>query len=438
MSSPGYSIELSGWVLGRRCPAVAIEVVYEGMNLWRVPLTVKRPDVMAAFDGAENAEVCGFSTAISALKLDLEFELTVRVILQDKVRVAIAKIRGKRSPLHSEFHPRLHPLMVTTLGRTGSTWLMRLLTFHPQIVAFRPFQYEPRVATYWIDVLRMLSEPASYVQQIVPTSDLSDRWWLGGNTASRIKDPGAHEWMAADNIEQLAAVCQSRVEAFYEEVARLGGYQSPRYFAEKYLPNRLTPSLMWELYPQAREVFLVRDFRDMLASIIAFNKKRGFQGFGRERARTDAEYVLQLRTSVMSLLKSWSGRADRAHLLRYEDLINHPISSLRGLLRYLDLDSGEATIESMLDAASDELPEMQKHRTSSDARKSMGRWREDLDGDLITNCQEAFGVALDRFGYDGSASGADPDAEAGRAEPIRVGEPGATQSGLGTNTGGLP
>ena len=46
-----------------------------------------------------------------------------------------------------------------------------------------------------------------------------------------------------------------------------------------------------ELYPDSREVFLVRDFRDMVSSILAFNAKRGARGFGRAAAETDAGYV---------------------------------------------------------------------------------------------------------------------------------------------------
>ena len=42
---------------------------------------------------------------------------------------------------------------------------------------------------------------------------------------------------------------------------------------------------MWELYPRAREVILVRDFRDMVSSMFAFNAKRGFQGFRRGSVR---------------------------------------------------------------------------------------------------------------------------------------------------------
>ena len=41
---------------------------------------------------------------------------------------------------------------------------------------------------------------------------------------------------------------------------------------------------MRELYPAARELFLVRDFRDMIASMQAYNARKGFGDFGRETA----------------------------------------------------------------------------------------------------------------------------------------------------------
>ena len=47
-------------------------------------------------------------------------------------------------------------------------------------------------------------------------------------------------------------------------------------------PNYL-PVLIRELYPRAKEIFLVRDFRDMARSIMAFDAKRGYAGFGRAR-----------------------------------------------------------------------------------------------------------------------------------------------------------
>jgi hypothetical protein len=44
-------------------------------------------------------------------------------------------------------------------------------------------------------------------------------------------------------------------------------------------------------------------------------------------------------------------------------------------------------------------PETERHSTSPDAEASIGRWRRDLDPELQRACHEAFGEALEVFGY---------------------------------------
>ena len=87
-------------------------------------------------------------------------------------------------------------------------------------------------------------------------------------------------------VEQAAAVCQSSVEKFYEEVASNQDQVCPAFFAEKQVPDEV-PGILWELYRGTREIFVIRDFRDMLCSIRAFNAKRGFLGFDRSHAASE-------------------------------------------------------------------------------------------------------------------------------------------------------
>ena len=69
---------------------------------------------------------------------------------------------------------------------------------------------------------------------------------------------------------------------------------------------------MHELYPDGREIFLVRDFRDMLCSIRAFNEKRGSAAFGLDGPGAEEAYVVEvLAPSVKNLLDEWRDRADR-------------------------------------------------------------------------------------------------------------------------------
>ena len=397
-----YALDVLGWVVGRRSAVAAVELVHAGESLWRLPLHALA-HVASRHPDSPGADSAGFYGTVNTLRLPTRFTVIARAVLEDGTREDFATIRAQRASLRSAFQPTLQPLILTTLGRTGSTMVVRALGAHPDIVAYPPFGYEPRVASYWTDVLQALSEPASYRRQFVPgTGSGADRnWWLGATAPAprAVRDPAVAEWMGVANIEALASFCQERIETAYETIATEAGVERPRYFAEKYWASSTNSAFMWELYPNAREVFVARDFRDMLCSMHAFDAKRGFQGFGRQRVQTDEDHVRELEGRVAKLLQGWEERSDRAHLLRYEDLVSQPSGTLTALLSYLDLESSSKTVDSMIVAMEEATPEMEAHRTTVDANASVGRWRRELKPELQVLCESAFGPALEGFGY---------------------------------------
>jgi len=257
--------------------------------------------------------------------------------------------------------------------------------------------------SYWLDVVRELSEPKSYLQAM--RADLyGEHWWLGDQRPSALPpmtaDPAIRRFLGGEAVRSLAAFGQSTVERFYLEVAALQDRPRPRYFAEKCWPDRFGPELAWELYPDAKEVLLVRDFRDIVCSVLSFNRKLGYAAFGRELVDSDRAFVLQLRDSAVRMLESWRARSDRSHLLRYEDLIAEPAPALAGLFRYLGVDAADGTVQEVLRLAVAAQTDVQRaHQTSDDPASSVGRWRRDLDPELRAACESAFGDVLDAFGY---------------------------------------
>ena len=213
---------------------------------------------------------------------------------------------------------RIQPAMVTTIGRSGSKWLVWLLSCHPQIVAFQPLVFEPRVATYWLEVFRSLSAPRSFERQL-HNEDYSGDWWVGHHPAALPGplDTDIADWLAKDAVEDLAAMCQRRIEAFYRRTGVSIGKPNPDYFVEKFHLRPATLDLLGELYPGAKEVILVRDFRDRLSSVLAWNAKQGRELFGRDAFATDADFVSsRVRTEAHSLLEHWRNRKSSALLLR--------------------------------------------------------------------------------------------------------------------------
>jgi sulfotransferase family protein len=393
-AGPGFGLEVSGSVQSRDLPVTRIDLVQDAMALWQL-----EPDREG--DGRSAT----FYAPVSSLPLPPEFELVVRAELGDRdegARVRLGAVRGRRPELRTRVRPRINPIMVTTASRTGSNLLLRALGEHPEIVAYRPFQYEPRVSAYWVEVLRELTEPAGYRRQITPQLRQPARgWWLGpaGQMPAPLLDPEAEDAIARDTVEAVARFCQERIDAVYGRIAPLCERPGAAYFAEKHSPNEV-PMILSELYPGAREVFLVRDFRDMIASMLASNERRGDARFGRAAADTDELFVRRFRRFAANLAASWRRRADRAHLVRYEDLLRRPGETVVALVAYLGLEAGDETIARMTASLQRREEALEGHITSTSPDASIGRWRRDLAPELREPTEEVFGTALELFGYE--------------------------------------
>ena len=401
-TSDVYDVEFHGWVLGARVPVVAVEIHAEGGVLRRSPLDQQRADIARDFPDVQEAGTSGFRLWVSTIGLEPGVELQVRAVLADDTRVRLGGVKLSHRPLATGFTPTIQPLMVTTMGRAGTTWTMRLLAEHPKLVAHRWHPYELRTARYWWHMLKVLGAPRDPYRSAQADRFQTDKAFVGHNPfypEPMLVTPGLREWFGRSYVEQLGAFCQTQTEACYRIIAEAQGQPAPRYFAEKHRADNL-PWLVWELYPEAKELFLVRDFRDVLSSMLAYNVKHGRRIFGPEHLTSDEEFAAFLRHStIRQLARSWPKRQDRAHLVRYEDLIERPIEVLRAILTYLELDDDEATAAAMLERASAENPEMRRHLTSSAVSTSIGRWRTSLSPQVQEICKEIYADVLEEFGY---------------------------------------
>lgn len=397
-----YDVEIVGWALGPDVPVGAIEIHVDGTILRRIPVDQQRPDVAAEYPGVEGVDTCGFRTWVGLVGLEPDVTLQLRAVLKDETRVRLGGIRLSHRPLRSGFEPTLRPLMLTTLGRAGTTWTMRLLSEHPQIVVHRQHPYELRVGRYWMHAFKVLTDPRDPYRSAQADTFQNDKSWIGHDPfypEPLNVTPGLREWFGRTQTERTAAFFQQSTDEAYGRIAAAQGQDGVRFFAEKHRADYL-PWLYWELYPNAKELFLVRDFRDVFSSMLAFNAKQGRTVFGHDRLADDAEFARFLRNGPVRLLsRNWPKRQDRAHLIRYEDLIQHPEENLRAILTYLELDADEATIGGMLERAGTETTDSKRHITAGAVSSSLGRWRESLAPDLHPVVNDVFGDVLTQFGY---------------------------------------
>lgn len=398
----GPMLELRGSIVGHQVAVQELEIMSDGRVLRRIPVDGQAGGTMEGQPDAPGLVRGRFRGLVGLLGMDGDFDLRLWARLEDGARRLVGRIGGRRAPVRLARPPGLRPILLTSLGRSGTTWLMNLLGAHPGIVVYRHYPYETKAAQFWLHVLHQLSELGA-----PPALDAtgSDRFGAACNPFFSWELIQAAKSGEGFRLAEAAEFCVGNIDAWYGACARAQGKEGAQYFAEKCGPNR-SPLLARELYPRAKEIFLVRDFRDMVMSILAFDAKRGFSGFGREEAEGSDTFIRRLGASARSLHRDWVSRSGSSHLVRYEDLVLRSHPTLESLLDYLELDASPSVVNRMASEAARESERYRQHRTTRSQDQSVGRWRREADPETRDLLERVFGEMLDGFGYSrGAESG---------------------------------
>lgn len=401
--SAAWAVRVRGRMLSAAGPVKAIEAVAPGLLLGSARSSLPTPGIGAQFPDVPWAATCGFTLLVDTLFLRRAFEFRLRATLADDSTVDIALISGQRRALDTGYEPRLQPLLVNSFGRTGTTLLMQMLAAHPAIVVYARPPYEVRGSKYWLHMLKTLASPAEASLPLGTVREFAaDPHLAGGNpfqAAEFAAWPQVEAWSGSAYVEDLAGFCQRSIDGFYlaTAAAQEKAIDPLVYFAEKHFPDAY-PRITRDLYPASRELFLVRDFRDMIASMQAYNARRGAGDFGRDRAGSDAAWLAYLHQNFRVLRNAWRDRGAPGSLVRYEDLVRDPAAALPPLLAYLGLPATPQAVETLLAAA--DAPELRGHGTAGTPAASIGRWRRDLSPELQRAVEAQFGDLLRDFGYE--------------------------------------
>jgi hypothetical protein len=395
-------ITIAGWVIGKDEPIREVEVALLAENevLQILPVNIPRPDVASFLPHVPQSENSGFYGYLSAIGLPKQFEIVISAIDFNKTVIPLANVVFESDPEDYRYRDfvRLQPIMLNALARSGTTWLARLLIAHPEVVGYPVYPYEMRAASYWLHACRVLTTPSNRVGIAHP-----DLFWFDLQHISRPPFYSAFnedllKWFNDTYVNLIALEYKFTIQSFYDYIAKKLKKKKVRYFVEKQtVPNRSW--LIYDLYSKPREIFLVRDWRDVFCSIIAFNNKRGVVTFGREGMESDAAFAYRLGADIANLRREYHTRADRALLVRYEELLLNPEHELKRILDYIGVDATLSTIRAMLRQANKPDPLLQQHRTSRSERESIGRWKRDLSPELQEVVNAVFREHLEAFGY---------------------------------------
>ena len=301
-----------------------------------------------------------------------------------------------KSDIVNSYKEQISPIKLLSLGRTGTTLFMNMISAHPN-VGINNHYNESNISSYYLNNIKYTYPFVQKNNFGEGKANLMNIETIENNAFMEFPFITNDNWYTDLFPKKLVTFVKSTIDDYYLNASP---DKNINHFIEKGVVHDPTLTLMDQLYPNSKYIFLVRDFRDMYASIINFNQKRGFRAFGMENYENDTDYIIALgKYCENSFIKSYEALKNRAILVKYEDLILDKRSTLKSIFEYLKIDSSDTVLDDIMDKTSGKSKEEQKHMTTSDVSKSIGKYEDSLDKYTIELLNKSFSKSLKYFGY---------------------------------------
>jgi hypothetical protein len=328
---------------------------------------------------------------------------------------------ASRKPALRERGSKTPVFFVTGVGKSGTSWLMRTLDGHPEILCKgegRFFAADWRRANFDPEGTQALASSLYYA--LLHSEYL--RMWVERSVWAREGDSARH----LDNLTRLATE-HFLVGRLRKTNKKLVGDKSP-------LLDTDFIQEVSRIFPEAKVIHIIRDGRDQAVSMLHHVWNRSTDQGGvqtlkpgelerREAYRKDPKKLLLTGEGIFTeerlrgAARSWNARVgktseDGPALLgpnytevRYEDLLERPNEEVSRLARFLGADTSEKAVQQAVDSASFERLSKGRERgqedTSSFYRKGVaGDWKNyftERDKEIY---KEEAGKLLIRLGYE--------------------------------------
>jgi len=348
--------EFVGWAANLSDPDAVVPVVVHvnGRVMGRFEASLPREDLarLGQFGRGAHGFAGRFTPALStelAHSVAIAFEVDGRPLMHGRTRFYPATIPPE--PVAAAVPRSLRPLLITSLGRSGSTLLMHRLRRQAQIVVPGDYPYENRLAAYGANVYRVLTafdEPGARTNPNLMATAQSIGALPFDSPLQRF--PVLFRARVPNMIGNWA---RDMIATYYAAEAREGAHL----FAEKCNFSGDDRVILRSLFPDLLEIVLVRELRDLFCSSRAFWELDEQAGLGR---------LSQARQVMLDL---WRNRPPGVLLLRYEDLVGKPRETGQILRQFLALQSD------FPDDRDGEASLFASHGTTPTPQDSIERWR---------------------------------------------------------------
>jgi hypothetical protein len=276
-------------------------------------------------------------------------------------------------------------LFIVGAARSGTTLLQRMLDAHPQLAVVNE--------TYW--VARKFRERNGLTRAGVVTPALLPKLLASPKFSQ----------MGLGEEDLVALLSESKSVRYDRFVARIFDLYAAR--RGKQLAGDKTPGYvrrikrLYEVWPRARFVHIIRDPRDVCLSMLDWN-------MGEQTAGQDGTWDTD---PAISTALYWRycvavGREDAAawlgpslyHEVRYEDLVSSPERELQQICKFLCLPYAEGMTR-FYEGRTRRDPALDSKAQWLPPTAGLRDWRTQLPTTDVERIEAAVGDLLDRFGY---------------------------------------
>jgi hypothetical protein len=282
----------------------------------------------------------------------------------------------------------LSPVLVRAMGRAGTSVFMQHLSTHPQIVVGGRMPFELMLCAYYSTALRAITSPGDWKNSIHPDQVMNAQLSVGFNPYYHLhyevfrshEDTGAFQQayvtpLVTKTFSQIIAKQYSLMADEQEKPTAI-------YFAEKFGLSKSHYERQLAMFPDTKEILIVRDVRDAYCSFRSYFKLQGEDLLTKVKAAADNVCAAYFQKRGASTL-----------FIKYEDMVLNKAETFDRVSSFLGIENN-FTIGNDADAKLFSV-----HATSGSPDRSIGRWQKELSEMEVNTLERELSKYQSTFQY---------------------------------------